>query len=162
MTLAQAKAAGALPDVLFTGAVTHEELLAWYSGALCLAVPSHHEGFGLPPLEAMATGCPAVVSAGGALPEVVGKAGLVYGRPDDEAALADALRRMVSLPDERARLARAGLERAREMTWELTAALTRVVWRQALARGSARAGHGLRRSQQTAVPASAGTSDQIR
>jgi glycosyltransferase involved in cell wall biosynthesis len=137
-TLERADAAGVLADLVIAGEVSHDELLAWYSGARCLALPSRHEGFGLPPLEAMACGCPTVVSAAGALPEVVGNAGLVYGSPDDVDALAKALRVLVSRPDERARLSRAGLERAREMSWEPTATLTRRVWREVLADGAAR------------------------
>jgi glycosyltransferase involved in cell wall biosynthesis len=137
-TLERAAAAGVLADLVIAGRVSHDELLAWYSGARCLALPSRHEGFGLTPLEAMACGCPTVVSAAGALPEVVGKAGLVYGPPDDLDALADALRLLLSRPEERARLTRAGLERAREMSWEPTATLTRQVWREVLADRAAR------------------------
>jgi glycosyltransferase involved in cell wall biosynthesis len=137
-TLECAEAAGVLADLVIAGKVSHDELLAWYSGARCLALPSRHEGFGLPPLEAMACGCPTVVSAAGALPEVVGSAGLVYGPPDDLDALADALWLLVSRQEERARLSRAGLERAREMSWEPTATLTRRVWREVLADRTAR------------------------
>jgi glycosyltransferase involved in cell wall biosynthesis len=136
--LAEAQAVGVLPDLVVAGDVTHAELVAWYSGAQCLALPSRHEGFGLPPLEAMACGCPSVVSAAGALPEVVGNAGLVYGPPDDFRALADALRRVLSWPGERARLSHAGLQRAREMSWESTATLTPRLWRELLADRSAK------------------------
>jgi len=152
VTLKRAEAAGVLPDVVIAGEVSQDELLAWYSGARCLALPSRHEGFGLPPLEAMACGCPTVLSTGGALPEVVGDAGLVYGPPDDVAALADALRRVVSRPDERARLSLAGLQRARAMSWGTTATLTRRVWRDVLADHAARERGPLRRHQQAPAP----------
>lgn len=132
-TRAHAVATGALQHVVFTGRVSHEELVAWYSGALCLVQPSRHEGFGLTPVEAMACGCPVIVSSGGALPEVVGDAGVVYGGPDDVDALAFALSRVLSSAAERADLARMGRRRAEAMTWERTAALTRAVWRKALA-----------------------------
>ena len=138
LTLECAEATGVLADLVIAGKVSHDELLAWYSGACCLALPSRHEGFGLPSLEAMACGCPTVVSAAGALPEVAGDAGLVYGPPDDVNALADALRLLVSRPKERARLSRAGLERAREMSWAPTGTLTRRVWREVLADRAAR------------------------
>jgi glycosyltransferase involved in cell wall biosynthesis len=131
MTRAHAAAAGALPHVIFAERVSHEELVAWYSGALCLVQPSRHEGFGLPPLEAMACGCPVVASAAAALPEVVGDAGVVYGMPDDVDALSWELGRLLSSPAERTELARAGRARA-TMSWERTAALTRAVWQQAL------------------------------
>jgi glycosyltransferase involved in cell wall biosynthesis len=132
-TRAHAVATGALQHVVFTDRVSHEELVAWYSGALCLVQPSRHEGFGLTPVEAMACGCPVIVSSGGALPEVVGDAGVVYGGPDDVDALAFALSRVLSSAAERADLARMGRRRAEAMTWERTAALTRAVWRKALA-----------------------------
>src|SRR5215212_7735759 len=65
-TLAQARTAGVLGELVFAERVSHDELVTWYSGALCLVQPSCHEGFGLTPLEAMACGCPVVVSWGGA------------------------------------------------------------------------------------------------
>jgi len=127
-TLEHARASGALPHVVFAERVSHEDLVAWYSGALCLIQPSRHEGFGLPPLEAMACDCPVIVSAAGAFPEVIADAGLVYGAPDDVDALAAALTAMVSDAGRRAALVRAGRERAAELSWERTAALTREVW----------------------------------
>lgn len=136
-TLAHAAESGAEPHVVFTDRVSTDDLVAWYSGALCLVQPSRHEGFGLTPLEAMACGCPVIASAGGALPEVVGDAGIVYGRADDVEALAAALSRVLSSPAERAALAEAGRERAEWMSWERTAALTRRVWAHVLAGGSA-------------------------
>ena len=132
MTLDDAGRTGALPHVVFADHVSHEQLVAWYSGAICLVQPSRHEGFGLPLLEAMACGCPVVTSSAGALPEVLGEAGIVYGRPDDFDSLARELSRLISSAAERRQLARAGLARAAEMTWERTARLTREVWRAVL------------------------------
>jgi glycosyltransferase involved in cell wall biosynthesis len=132
VTLDEARATGVLPHLEFAGRVSHEELVGWYSSALCLVQPSRHEGFGLPVLEAMACGCPVVTSAGGSLPEVVGGAGVVYGDPDNVDSLASTLSRLMSSTAERCELARAGRERATAMSWERTAALTRRVWHQAL------------------------------
>lgn len=69
-----------------------EELPALYNGASVLVLPSFYEGFGFPPLEAMACGTPTVVSARGSLPEVVGEAGLLID-PDQPESIADALAR---------------------------------------------------------------------
>jgi glycosyltransferase involved in cell wall biosynthesis len=135
-TRAAALATGALRHMVFTGRVSRRELVAWYSGAVCLVQPSRHEGFGLPPLEAMACECPVIVSSATALPEVVGDAGVVYGHPDDVDALAIAMSRVLSSAAERAELARAGRERARHMSWQRTAALTRKVWQRVLADGA--------------------------
>jgi glycosyltransferase involved in cell wall biosynthesis len=103
-----------------------------YSAAAALAFPSLYEGFGLPPLEAMACGCPVVTSDRASLPEVVGDAGLLVPA-DDSAALAKALLRLVTDDDLRARLVRSGLERARTFSWDRAAAETLAVYRRAAA-----------------------------
>jgi glycosyltransferase involved in cell wall biosynthesis len=132
-TLAHAREHRVLSKIVFAGRVSHDELLAWYSGAVCLVQPSLHEGFGLTPLEAMACGCPVLVSSGGALPEVTGDAGVVYGTSGDAGALAREVSRLLESDAERAALSRAGLRRAKRMTWTRTARLTREVWRGVLA-----------------------------
>jgi glycosyltransferase involved in cell wall biosynthesis len=131
-TLEHARAAGLGDELLVTGRVSLDDLVAWYSGALCLVLPSRHEGFGLPPLEAMACGCPTIVSAAGALPEVVGEGGVVYGPPEDAAALAAVLRRLLESPRERTRLVEAGRRAGARFTWERTAAETLAVYRSVL------------------------------
>jgi glycosyltransferase involved in cell wall biosynthesis len=128
----QARAAGLGDELIVVGRVGVDELVAWYSGAICLALPSRHEGFGLPPLEAMACGCPAVVSAAGALPEVAGGGGIVYGHADDADALAGVLRRLLEYPDERQRVAAAGRLVAARFSWERAAAATVAVYRRVL------------------------------
>jgi glycosyltransferase involved in cell wall biosynthesis len=128
-TLAHAREHRVLSQIVFTERVSHEQLVAWYSGAVCLVQPSLQEGFGLTPLEAMACGCPVLVSSGGALPEVSGGAGVVYGPPGDGDALAGAVSRLLESDTERAALSRAGLRHAKRMTWTRTAQLTRAVWR---------------------------------
>jgi glycosyltransferase involved in cell wall biosynthesis len=93
------------------------------AGALAVVVPSHYEGFGLPPLEAMATGAVVVASRATALPEVVGDGGLLT-EPDDDESLADALVQVATDAELRERLRSAGLVRARAFTWERAAEVT--------------------------------------
>lgn len=100
------------------------------AAAFCL--PSLYEGFGLTALEAMACGAPVVVSDRGALPEVVGEAGLVV--QPTPAAIRDALRRLLVDPELTTRLGQAGAERARSFTWDATAAGWLAVLAQAAAR----------------------------
>jgi glycosyltransferase involved in cell wall biosynthesis len=93
-----------------------------YAGARALVVPSVHEGFGLPALEAMASGAPVVAAARGALPETCGDAALLV--EPEPAAFAAALERVTSDDALRERLTTAGLERAAGFTWERTARRT--------------------------------------
>jgi glycosyltransferase involved in cell wall biosynthesis len=118
--------------VLLTGAVPRDDLVAWYSGALALSMVSRAEGFGLPPLEAMACGTPVVVSSAGALPEVAGPAALVVP-PADPAALARALDRLVRDAGLRASLRARGLAHAARFHAERVAAETAAVHAEALA-----------------------------
>lgn len=104
------------PNVLFAGRVSDGELRALTENALCYAMPSRTEGFGLPPLEAMLTGCPAVVSTGGALPEVCGDAAL-YADPDRPAEWIGAIRAVADDPELRARHVALGRLRAAHFTW---------------------------------------------
>ena len=105
------------------GWVEKPELAELYRRAGALILPSRYEGFGVPVLEAMASGTPVVLSDDEALREVAGDAGL-YGEPGD------AVRRAFA---ERERYARAGLERAAQFTWEESARRTADVYRKALA-----------------------------
>jgi glycosyltransferase involved in cell wall biosynthesis len=107
--------------VVFTGFVPDDNLAYLYSRTDALVQPSLMEGFGLPPVEAMACGKPVVSSTAGSLPEVVGDAGL-YFEPTDVAAMAGALRRIVDDPGLRVTLATRASERARRYTWEAAAA----------------------------------------
>jgi len=105
------------------GWVEKPELAQLYRRAGALILPSRYEGFGVPVLEAMASGTPVVLSDDEALREVAGEAG-VYGE------LADAVRHALA---DRERYARAGLERAAQFTWEESARRTADVYRQVLA-----------------------------
>ncbi len=107
------------------GYVSQGELVELYRGAAALVLPSRYEGFGLPVLEAMASGTPVVATADDALREVAGDAAL-YATPD---RLGEALRRAVA---DRERLVAAGLERARRFTWAETARRTLAVYREVL------------------------------
>ena len=107
------------PGIVYVGHVAKAELRALYEGALALAYPSSYDGFGLPPLEAMACGCPVVISDQPALVEVAGGAARVCPT-GDATELAVALQE-VRDPALRARLAKLGLERARQFTWRATA-----------------------------------------
>lgn len=94
------------------------EILA---GASVLAYPSLYEGFGFPPLEAMASGVPVVATTAGSIPEVAGNAAVLVD-PGDTRALADAISSVVGDEALRAGLIESGLERARGFTWESSAA----------------------------------------
>jgi glycosyltransferase involved in cell wall biosynthesis len=102
--------------VVFLEVVADEELVAYYSGAACTVLPSYYEGFGFPPLEAMACGCPAIVSSAGALPEIAGDAAVVVP-PDDVHALAAAMKLLLTDSATRSDLRARGLARAAEFTW---------------------------------------------
>ena len=102
--------------VVAPGRIDEVTLDALYRGAAVLAVPSRSEGFGLPALEAMARGCPVVVSDAGALPEVVGDAGVLV-KPGDADALAGALDRILTDDALATALGAAGYRRAADFTW---------------------------------------------
>lgn len=97
-----------------------EELRVLYSLASVFIFPSVHEGFGWPPLEAMACGCPVVTARRASLPEVCGDA-VLYCDPEDPAQLAAAIRSVFSDADLRARLSQAGRVRAQQFSWTKTA-----------------------------------------
>jgi glycosyltransferase involved in cell wall biosynthesis len=112
---------GADPGVELLGWVGQPELERLYRGARFLAVPSLGEGFGMPPLEAMARGIPVLSASGTSLDESVGDAALRV-EPTDESGWTNGLLRLASDEGERARLIRAGLERAEGFTWPRAAA----------------------------------------
>lgn len=121
---------GVAGRVRFLGYVPDEELPALMAGALGFVFPSLYEGFGMPPLEAMACGTPVVVSSSSSLPEVVGDAGLVVS-PDDPEDLAEALHRVLTDAELRERLHARGLQQARRFSWRDTAERTLAVYQEA-------------------------------
>lgn len=116
-------------DVLFLGRVPVEDLPPLYTAARLFAYPSTYEGFGLPPLEAMACGTPVVVSNVSSLPEVVGDAALMVA-PDDIPGLTVALWRGLTDEAQRAELIAKGFRRAKCFSWEKTARQTLAVYQR--------------------------------
>jgi glycosyltransferase involved in cell wall biosynthesis len=110
------------------GIVSAAELVELYRHASALVFPSLYEGFGQPPLEAMACGCPVVCSNAGSLPEVCGSAARLFA-PDDSAAAAAAIEEVLAEP---APWQAAGLARAAEFTWTRSAAAYEDVYRELL------------------------------
>jgi glycosyltransferase involved in cell wall biosynthesis len=107
---------GLAGDIEFLGFVPEEELPLWYNAARVFVFPSLYEGFGLPVLEAMACGTPVITSTTSSLPEVAGKATALVS-PDDPAALAEAMRRVLDDPRLCQEMRTAGLIQATRFTW---------------------------------------------
>ncbi|MGB9723986.1 MAG: glycosyltransferase family 4 protein [Chloroflexia bacterium] len=125
-TFAAVERYGLQGEVRFLGFVPQEDLPALYNLALALLYPSRYEGFGLPPLEAMACGTPVLTSRVSSLPEVVGEAAVLVD-PADVSSIREGLRRLLEDADLRAHLREQGLARAREFTWEKSAGRLREI-----------------------------------
>jgi len=122
---------GLADRVLFPGYVADAELPLWYSAADLFVYPSLYEGFGLPPLEALACGTPVVTSSVSSLPEVVGDAALTVP-PLDEGGLATAMERLLNDGELAATFRERGLRRAAEMSWRRVARETAQQYRKVL------------------------------
>ncbi|MFW6334666.1 MAG: glycosyltransferase family 4 protein [Desulfosalsimonas sp.] len=110
--------------VTFTGRISHEEFVRQYAKATMAVVPSVYEGFGLPAGEAMACAVPVISTTGGALPEVVGDAGVLVP-PGDAGALKNAITDLIDHPEKARRLGEAGYQRVcRHLTWNAVAGKT--------------------------------------
>jgi glycosyltransferase involved in cell wall biosynthesis len=118
-----------LADAVRRLEVPHADGPLLYQGCAAFAFPSRYEGFGLPPLEAMACGAPVVVSTASSLPEVVGDAALQVA-PDDEDGWAAALARLLSDAPLRANLRARGLAQAARFSWRRVAEETLAVYEQ--------------------------------
>ena len=116
-------------DILFLGRVPVEDLLHLYNTAQLLVQPSFYEGFGLPPLEAMACGTPVVVSNVSSLPEVVGDAGLLVD-PENASEITVAIWRVLTDETLREDLIAKGFKRAQCFSWEKTALQTLELYRR--------------------------------
>lgn len=120
-------------NIRLLGYVPETELPALYSGAIAMVYPSLYEGFGLPPLEAMACGTPVVTSNNSSLPEVTGDAAILVN-PLEVNEIADALMRIVGDFSLQEQMRRKGLQRAKLFTWEETAKKTLGVYESVLNR----------------------------
>jgi glycosyltransferase involved in cell wall biosynthesis len=112
---------GVLPDfVKYLGYVSDEDLVSLYRRAMCFVYPSRYEGFGLPPVEALALGCPVIASR---LPSVVEACGdaVLYTSPDDPVQLARLLEKVCEDDALRASLRERGRLRSAALTWRATA-----------------------------------------
>jgi glycosyltransferase involved in cell wall biosynthesis len=108
-----------MDGVCSAGYVSDEELRSLYEHALALVSPSHYEGFGLPPVEAMSLGCPAIIGNSAATVEICGDAALQCN-PDDTDEISRLMRLIHDDPGRRAELIAAGRARAARFTWRAT------------------------------------------
>jgi len=116
--------------VRFTGRIADEEFARYYAEAAMAVIPSLYEGFGMPAGEAMACGVPVISTTGGALPEVVGEAGILVP-PGDSGALEEAILSLLDQPERRALLGQAGLQRVQDaLTWEHAAKMTIAIYKE--------------------------------
>jgi len=123
---------GAQEYIRFTGRIEDDEFARYYARTTMAVVPSIYEGFGLPAGEAMACRVPVISTTGGALPEVVGDAGILIP-PGDARAMEHAIVDLLDNPEKRGRLAEAGYNRVKkQFTWHNTAKNVVEVYREAL------------------------------
>lgn len=117
-------------NVHFTGRIAYEEFARYYAEATMAVIPSLYEGFGMPAGEAMACGVPVISTTGGALPEVVGDAGILVP-PGDSSALEASILSLLDHPERRETLGQAGLKRVSDsLTWEHAAKKTVAVYQE--------------------------------
>jgi glycosyltransferase involved in cell wall biosynthesis len=127
--IAKIGAARSRERIRMLGYVPRAELAHWYARAMIFAFPSLDEGFGMPVLEAMASGAPVIASNRSAVPEVAGDAAWLVD-PEDTEELAGALMALTRDPERRADLSRRGLERAAKFTWAEAVEKTWQVYRE--------------------------------
>lgn len=135
--LSKARQDGLEQRIVLTGFIDEQELVLLYNRAKLFVYPSLYEGFGLPPIEAMACGCPVVASNTSALPETLGDAALLVD-PESVRDLAGAMNAVLARTDVAQALIQKGTERAGSLTWHETAARTRSVYTEIAARAEHR------------------------
>ena len=116
-------------EVIFTETVSKEDLRTYYCNAKCFVFPSLYEGFGFPPLEAMACGCSVITSDSSSLPEVVGEAAIKVP-PHDIERFTNALREVLTNRQLRESLIARGISQAARFSWEQTAQKTLQVYEE--------------------------------
>ena len=122
-------------QIQFTGVVSDERLVDMYQNASVFVFPTLYEGFGFPVLEAMACGCPVITSNTSSLPEVVGEAGVLVD-PLDVGAMSNSIERVLTEPDLAERLRNAGIQRAKQFSWDQTARETVELYRTVVGSGT--------------------------
>lgn len=117
--IAEAQALIEQNQLIFTGYVSDTDLKRLYASAMIFAYPSLYEGFGLPVVEAMASGAPVITADRGATAEVAGHAAMLVN-PEDERAISQAMVSLVDSPEQRRSLSEAGIERVKQYQWSNT------------------------------------------
>jgi glycosyltransferase involved in cell wall biosynthesis len=131
--LTKARQHGVESKIVLTGYVTERDLVLLYNRARVFVYPSLYEGFGLPPIEAMACGCPVVASSTSVLPETLGDAAILVD-PESVDDIVRGMGAVLSTDGLALSLKQKGIERARSFTWHETAARTRSVYADVVAR----------------------------
>jgi len=122
---------GEKSPVIFPGFVPDKNLKFLYSQALAYVFPSFYEGFGLPPLEAMAGGCPVVSSNKSSLPEILGEAA-IYFNPEDEGEMIKQIEKIIEDKNLRQEWVKRGYEQVKKYSWEKCAQETLGVYGEVL------------------------------
>ncbi|MDD6345116.1 MAG: glycosyltransferase family 1 protein, partial [Oscillospiraceae bacterium] len=128
---AKAEKLGIEKKVIFTKYIPSEDINALICGAVAFVFPSIYEGFGMPPLEAMACGVPVLTSGEASLPEVTGNSAVIVDAYSVK-SIAEGLNKIYTDKNLRERLSLEGIERAEKFTWEKSAGILYEVYRELL------------------------------